>query len=275
MGSKADYGAIRPARADILLSAVGERGVLCDFYDENASEIFRDLAADAGGTEEAQGFSALIRPASGAVLELGAGTGRLTIPLLELGWEVTALELSTAMLATLRTRLADAPAELRGRCTTVQGDMTSFALGKRFGTAIVSPSTIDLLDDAGRIGLYASVREHLEPGGRFLVGMANPDASGRPEPLERTQEFTGRSGRRYVLHAQVHPSEKIRDVTIHPADESLDPFVICVNRFRVITPDQIARELGQAGFDVVARTPLPGVRNHELVLEAELSGRPS
>nr|SBO92674.1 hypothetical protein BN4615_P2188 [Nonomuraea gerenzanensis] len=227
------------------------------------------MEADAGGTEEAHGFAALVRPESGAILELGAGTGRLTIPLLELGWEVTALELSTAMLTTLRTRLADAPADLRDRCTLVHADMTAFKLGERFGTAILSPSTIDLLDDADRPGLYSSVREHLRPGGRFLLGMANPDASGRQEPLERTQEFTGRSGRRYVLHAKVYPSEEIRDVTIHPADESADPFVICVNRFRVITPDQIARELEQAGFDVVARTPLPGVRNHELVLEAQ------
>src|SRR4051794_16607869 len=113
MGSKAERGPIRPARADILLASVGERGVLCGFYDENASDIFRDLEADAGGAEEARGFAALIRPASGAVLELGAGTGRLTIPLLDLGWEVTALERSTAMLDTLRTRLADAPASLR------------------------------------------------------------------------------------------------------------------------------------------------------------------
>ncbi|GAA3067536.1 methyltransferase domain-containing protein [Streptosporangium carneum] len=126
MGSKAEHEPIRPAHADILPAPVGERGVLCEFYDENASDIFRDLEADAGGTEEAHGFSALIRPASEAVLELGAGTGRLTVPLLELGWEVTALELSTAMLATLRMRLADSSADLRDRCTVVHGDMTAF-----------------------------------------------------------------------------------------------------------------------------------------------------
>lgn len=74
--------------------------------------------------------------------------------------------------------------------------MTAFALGKRFGTVVLSPSTIDLLDDADRPGLYSSVREHLKPCGRFLVGMANPEASGKLGPLERTQEFTGRSGRR-------------------------------------------------------------------------------
>jgi SAM-dependent methyltransferase len=258
---------VRTTRADILLASVGERGVLCDFYDEEAADTYQDLMQDTDGTSEAQGFATRIRPGSGPVLELAAGTGRLTIPFLALGWEVTALELSTAMLAILRSRLAEGPANLRDRCTVVHGDMSAFALDKRFGTVVLGPGTVDLLDDADRLGLYASVREHLEPGGRFLLSVVQRDAA-KSEVLERCQELSGGSGRKYVLHARLSPAEEIREVTIYPADETLDPFVVCTSRFRVLTVDQIVRELEQVGFDVISRAPLEsvGVRRRDVFL---------
>jgi SAM-dependent methyltransferase len=264
----------RTTHADVLLASVGARGVLCDFYDEDAADIYCDVLHD--DSWEAGEYATRIRPASGPVLELGAGTGRLTFPLLSLGWEITALELSTAMRAILRTRLADAPASLRDRCTVVHGDMSAFALDKRFGTVVISPGTINVLGDADRPGLYASVRDHLEPGGQFLLGV--PDAGAvKSESLERAQEFSGGSGRRYVLHARLIPAEEIRDVTIYPADEAADPFVVCTSRVRVLNADQVARDLGQAGFDVIERTPLAfdGGRHQDVLLVATSRNDPS
>jgi SAM-dependent methyltransferase len=257
----------RTIRADVLLASVGERGVLCDLYGEDAAGTYHDFMREADGTSEAREFAAHIRPESGPVLELAAGTGRLTVPLLALGLEVTALELSSAMLDTLRKRLADAPADLRERCTVVHGDMTAFALDERFGTVVISPGTIDLLDEAGRPGLYASVREHLAPGGRFLLSLAQSDAV-KSESLERTQEIPGKSGRRYVLHARLLPEKKIREITIFPAAETADPFVVCTSRIRVLKADQMVWELEQAGFDVITRT-LPAFQEM-LLLEATL-----
>jgi SAM-dependent methyltransferase len=255
---------VRTARADVLLTSVGGRGVLCDFYDEDAAEIYQDLLRDEDGTAEARGFAARIRPESGRVLELAAGTGRLTVPLLEMGLEVTALELSTAMLAILRGRLADASADVRDRCTVVHADMSAFALDGRFGTVVLGPGTIELLDDADRPGLYASVRAHLEPGGQFLLSVTQPGAA-KSKVMERSQEMPGASGRRYVLHARLSPREETREVTIHPADDTLDPFVICTSRFRILRVERIVRELGEAGFDVLAQVPLEsaGVRHRD------------
>jgi SAM-dependent methyltransferase len=250
---------VRTTHADALLSSVGARGVLCDFYDEDAADTYRDILHD--DSWEAPEYATRIARESGPVLELGAGTGRLTFPLLSSGREVTALELSSAMRAILRGRLDDAPADLRDRCTVVEGDMSAFALDERFGTVVISPGTINLLDAADRPGLYASVREHLEPGGRFLLGV--PDtAAGQPESLERSQEFSGASGRRYVLHARLIPAEGASEVTIYPADRAADPFVVCTSRVRGLDADQVVRELGRAGFDVVERVPLVFAGGH-------------
>lgn len=255
---------VRTARAEVLLTSVGGRGVLCDFYDEAAAEIYQDLLRDEDGTEEARGFAARIRPESGRVLELAAGSGRLTVPLLEMGLEVTALELSSAMLDILRSRLADVPSAVRDRCTVVQADMSAFALADRFGSVLLSPGTVELLDDADRPGLYASVRAHLEPGGRFLLNVTQPGAA-KSKVMERSQEMPGASGRKYVLHARLSPREETRELTIHPADDTLDPFVICTSRFRILKVERMVRELGEAGFDVVEQVPLEsaGVRHRD------------
>jgi SAM-dependent methyltransferase len=274
MSDQRESSPVRTAHADVLLASVGDRGVLCDFYDEDAAEIYRDILHE--DSWEASEYAKRVPPTSGPVLELAAGTGRLTFPLLELGPEMTALELSAAMLAILRERLAGAPAHLRDRCTVVHGDMTAFALGKRFSTVVISPGSINLLSQTERPGLYASVRDHLEPGGRFLLGVPDKEDV-RPDAGERSQEISGKSGRRYVLHARQVPAERIREVTISPADETADPFVVCTSRIGFVDADQVVTELGRAGFDVIERVPLTFAegRHQDVLLVAVASGSDS
>ena len=54
------------------------------------------------------------KKAKGPVLELGAGNGRITVPLARNGIRVTAVDHSRPMLQDLRARLADEPASLVG-----------------------------------------------------------------------------------------------------------------------------------------------------------------
>ncbi|WP_044851279.1 daptide-type RiPP biosynthesis methyltransferase [Amycolatopsis orientalis] len=244
---------LRTAYADVLLASTGERGVLCDFYGEAAAEIYRDLVQAGEGGPEVRAIAARVRPGSGPVLELAAGMGRLTFPFLELGWEMTALELAPAVVTAFRDRLAAATADVRDRCTVVQGDMSDFALGKRFGTVVISAGSLNVLDRSRRPGLYASVRDHLEPGGKLLFGVPKPPpAKPEPEPLERRQEFTGRSGRRYVLHARNIPAEETQEITIHYADVTADPLLVCTHRIWHIGVEQAMEELTLAGFEVTA-----------------------
>ncbi len=125
----------------------------------------------------------LARDEDGPILDLGAGTGRVTLDLARLGHEVVALDREPAFLAALRERAGDLHVE------TVVADASEFDLGeRRFGLIIAPMQTIQLLGSAGRAGFLRCVRKHVAPDGLVACAMASEldafDASNctLPEP---------------------------------------------------------------------------------------------
>jgi SAM-dependent methyltransferase len=79
----------------------------------------------------------------GPALEIGAGSGRLMFPLLEMGLEVEGLELSRDML-----NLAAARAEKLGiRPVMHEGDMTEWDGGRKFSALLAPAFTLQLAPD--------------------------------------------------------------------------------------------------------------------------------
>jgi predicted RNA methylase len=103
---------------------------------------------------DVQWYCEKARQAGGPVLELGAGTGRVTLPMAAAGASVHALDASGEMLARLRSKLAAQPQEVQARVTVVQGDMRTFELAERFAL-IVCPCVGELADRFGLRGLDA------------------------------------------------------------------------------------------------------------------------
>jgi SAM-dependent methyltransferase len=96
------------------------------------------------------------------VVEWGAGTGRVAIPLARAGSDVTAVELSENMIEVGRKK--GTPVEW------VRGDMRSIRLGRRYRLAICAFNSFLCLpspDDA--LAYLHNAREHLQPGG--LLGI--------------------------------------------------------------------------------------------------------
>lgn len=107
----------------------------------------------------------------GAVLELACGTGRLAIPLAAGGLDVTGIDLAPEMLALARRKARDlgCPVEFLER------DIRSFALGRRFGLVFIAHNSFLHLATRGDFeACLAMVREHLAPGGQFIVDVFNP-----------------------------------------------------------------------------------------------------
>lgn len=99
---------------------------------------------------------------AGPVVEWGAGTGRIAIPLAKMGHDVTAIEISRAMVARGCEKSSDVE-------WTV-GDMRSAKLGRRSGLAICAfNSLLCLLSAEDALAFLRNAREHLEPGG--LLGI--------------------------------------------------------------------------------------------------------
>lgn len=96
-----------------------------------------------------------------SILEIGAGTGRVSLDLAGNGHSVTALEIEADLLIALRERAGEAHLE------TVCADARSFDLSRRdFALCIVAMQTLQLLRGAQeRMSFLRRARAHLRPGG--------------------------------------------------------------------------------------------------------------
>ncbi|KAB8194514.1 methyltransferase domain-containing protein [Nonomuraea phyllanthi] len=107
---------------------------------------------------------AQVTPPGGSVLELGAGVGRVTHPLVERGFDVVAVDESAEMLA-----------HVRG-AATVLARVQGLRLGRRFDTVMLASHLIHTAGDPGRRELIATCARHVEPGGAVLIEWTPPEA---------------------------------------------------------------------------------------------------
>jgi SAM-dependent methyltransferase len=136
----------------------------CGGYVEDL-EVWRDMAQRHGGP----------------VLDVGAGTGRVTLDLARAGYAVTALDICDELLTTLRRRAAGL------NVTTVVADARSFRLQGRFPLCIVPMQTIQLLGGAeGRARFLGRACEHLAAGGSLAIALAD-----ELEPFEISETTLG------------------------------------------------------------------------------------
>ncbi|HVV87037.1 MAG TPA: class I SAM-dependent methyltransferase, partial [Kofleriaceae bacterium] len=103
---------------------------------------------------------------------LGAGSGRLAVPLARGGLRVTALDRSPPMLTRGRAAAAAAGVDVEW----VEADMTAFDLGRRFEAVLLAFNTLlHLHTRPKQEALFAAVHRHLAPGGLFALSIVSPD----------------------------------------------------------------------------------------------------
>ncbi len=104
-------------------------------------------------------------PAQGSVLEIGAATGRYTLELARLGYQVTAVDLTPTLLERCRQRLSDAGFE--GQAQFVAADARDLrAVTKTdFDVVLLMGPLYHLVVEADRQAALRQAREHLKSGG--------------------------------------------------------------------------------------------------------------
>lgn len=116
-------------------------------------------------------FLAEARRADGPVVELMAGTGRLSLPLIEAGADLTCVDASQGMLDVLARKLEERGLRADLRCA----DVARLNLPARFTLAILAfQSFMEIVNEADRRAALAGVFDCLVPGGRFVCTMHNP-----------------------------------------------------------------------------------------------------
>jgi SAM-dependent methyltransferase len=118
------------------------------------------------------------RQAGGPVLELMSGTGRLSLPLIEAGTDLTCVDSSPAMLAILRRKLA--ARGLAAAC--IEQDVRELDVPRYFALIIIPfHSFSELLTVEDQRQTLERIYAQLAPTGRFICTLHNPSVRMQPE----------------------------------------------------------------------------------------------
>jgi SAM-dependent methyltransferase len=133
----------------------------------NLAALWHDLECG-GYRDDLPSWRSLAAATGGPVLDVGAGTGRVTLDLAAQGLAVVALDSDAALLAALEHRAGGLAV------TTVVADARSFELERRFALIVVPMQTLQLLGGRhGRTAFLRCARTHLEPGGLLAAAVAD------------------------------------------------------------------------------------------------------
>lgn len=138
-------------------------------------------------------------PPPARLVDFGAGTGRMSIPLAQAGYQITAVEPCREMLLQLEQKAEKSKVKVE----TFLGRMDEFHTEQPFDLAIcVFTVLLYILDDETLQFSFQSVADCLKPGGFFLVDVPNESMfqSGRIKDgrVDREMIITPRGNNLYL-----------------------------------------------------------------------------
>jgi SAM-dependent methyltransferase len=160
-------------------------GEIARTYDQPGTAMFADDVLKAT-------VDCLVELADGgAVIEFAIGTGRVAVPLAARGVQVAGIELSTDMLAVLRSKPE------ASHITAVEGDMAVTHVEGEFSLVYLVFNTItNLTSQDEQVACFENAARHLRPGGRFVVENGVPGLRRLPPgssgvPFAVTEDYIG------------------------------------------------------------------------------------
>jgi SAM-dependent methyltransferase len=250
---------------------------IADYYDE--SPLVQRRLQDVAFYREAA------REYGDPVLELGCGTGRVTMALAEAGKRVTGLDLSERMLERAVRKRAALRVEPRERVHLMQGDMTQFDLGEKFRLVIIPFRAFHhLLEVQQQMDCLECARKHLTQSGRLILDVFQTDAERMHDPVHHREtlvaEYKTLDGREVRISERVkafHRAEQRNDVEmifsiVHPGGRK--ERLLFAWTLRYFFRYEVEHLLARCGFRVTAlygnfdRTPIRD-ESPEMVFVAE------
>ncbi|MEV2248935.1 class I SAM-dependent methyltransferase [Streptomyces sp. NPDC050147] len=174
-------------------------------------------------------------PAGAHILELGSGAGRVTRPLLERGFRITAVDESAEMLEKVSA--------LVGRVRTIRSPIERLDLGERFEVVMLASFLVHNDDLAVRRGMLRACRSHVTDDGCVLIQREGADYHTNL-PRERVDPGG------YTV--RIVSAEPLGDGVNEVRAEYVFPDAIWTQTFRArpLTKEQFEQALEEAGLRV-------------------------
>ena len=213
----------------------------------NVDAVWHDLECG-GYSEDLALWRELAGTTGGPVLDVGAGSGRVTLEVAACGVEVVAVDVAAPLLAALACRAAGL------RVETVVADARELRLGRRFALILAPMQTLQLFGGpSGRAAFLVRALDHLEPDGLLAMAVADALAAFDEEhdvpPPPEAREILGVRYSSQLLRviddggrAAIHRRREI--VRPHERDETHDAVV----HLDSVTADGAAAEARKIGF---------------------------
>ena len=123
-------------------------------------DFYRDMAIE-------------VKEHGGSVLEVGCGTGRVTLQLAEEGISTVGMDLSPAMLNIARQKSQELP-----NVRWVEGDMLAFDLEECFDLIVIPGHSFQfMLTPEDQVACLNCIRQHLTPRGKLILHINHDDLS--------------------------------------------------------------------------------------------------
>jgi SAM-dependent methyltransferase len=230
--------------------------VECGAYTADLS-LWRELVTDAsvGACGECR------------LLDLGSGTGRVSLALAGESCRVVALDSDPTLVATLRNRAGERQVPVEA----LVADARSFDLDRQFDLVLAPMQLAQLLpSQAERRSMLECIARHLAPGGRAALALLEPegdwqaDAGSLPAP-DMLEDVDG-----WVYSSQpvsVRRVDRGRTLELGRLRQVVSPDggraeVLARDRLSLFRPDDLERDAGATGLIPEQRRAVPATPDH-------------
>jgi SAM-dependent methyltransferase len=177
-----------------------------------------------------------VRP-NASVLDLGCGKGRHSIYLQGKGFEVTGIDLSVESIEEAR-KMVDA------RLNFLVADMRTFSLNRKFDCVMnlfTSFGYFETIED--NLKVIGNVRNHLEPGGLFVLDYFNSACVRKHIPFS-TEMF--REGVHFSIRKYEEDEFVVKEIKLTDGDHK-ETFL---ERVQLLTKEVLCQMLTESGLQV-------------------------
>jgi ubiquinone/menaquinone biosynthesis C-methylase UbiE len=203
-------------------------------YDSH-SELYDHLYLGLPGEQEFYVSESLRYPSP--VLEIGCGTGRITIPIVQVGVDIVGIDNSEGLLKEANEKVAKIKT-IAGNIELVNADMRDFSFDKKFNLVIIPyRAFLHMHSVEDQKKTLKNIWNHLVPGGHLIMNMFFPRIDVMDTYInqlgtvvKQVKTLEKKNGNRQIVYDSRQYSSYSQLITQYFVIEEIDPEGLVVSK---------------------------------------------